>query len=112
MRATFHAVMKKTLKAHQKVEELVAVVPQHTSRLKAGGARSIILDGETSTPQSRLGVLPKKLLQMDTTHAVERTSSLLPKLTSSEANVQGRALGRLIRQRGQPAFSNWTRQAW
>ena len=62
-RATLQVVIKKTSNATQKELDLVAVVAEHTSKHEAVAATFIILDGEISTPQSRLGALSKKQLQ-------------------------------------------------
>ena len=95
--------MKKTSKATQKEENPVAFVAKHTSKLEAVAGTFVILDGEISTAQLRLGVLPKKQLQVDTMRAVERKSSPLPELTSSKANVLDRASGRSLVNEADPS---------
>ena len=63
---------EETSKDTQKEEGLEADVAKHSSKLKAVAARPIILHGEFSPLQSKLGALSKRQLQMDTTRAVER----------------------------------------
>ena len=90
-------MMKKTLKANKKVEDLVAVVAKHTAKLAAVAASFVMVDSEIFTLWLRFGALSKWQL---------RTLSPLPMLTPSKATVLGPAFAR-----GRPVFLSWARQA-
>ena len=63
---------EETSKTTEKKEDREAHVAKHSSKLDTAMARSIVLDVEISTLQSKLSVLLNRQLQMDIMCAVER----------------------------------------
>ena len=63
---------EETSNATEKRDDLEADTAKCSSSLETAVSRTSVLDSEISAPQSELGILSNRQLQMDTTCAVER----------------------------------------